>query len=104
MAAPRKRTQTKPADPEVVEAPEVQPEEAEPDEVEAVEDETDTAPPVEQEEAAAPELAPPTSPEPAKSDLQAVEAPCSLCFPNGWPDLVFAVGCEHGTWYRPDTV
>jgi hypothetical protein len=38
--------------------------------------------------------------EPERSDLQAVENPCPNCFPNGWPEGSFAVGCEHGSWIR----
>ncbi|MFE9448271.1 hypothetical protein [Streptomyces sp. NPDC006739] len=35
-----------------------------------------------------------------RSELQAVDEPCTECFPRGWPDHSFAVGCEHGTWTR----
>lgn len=38
--------------------------------------------------------------EPSRSDLQTVDAPCADCFPAGWPDQSYAVGCEHGTWTR----
>lgn len=38
--------------------------------------------------------------EPNRSDLQTVDAPCSECFPGGWPEQSFAVGCTHGTWQR----
>lgn len=42
-----------------------------------------------------------TPPEtPAKSDLQDVEQPCAECFPGGWPEQAFSVGCAHGTWIR----
>lgn len=54
-------------------------------------------------ESAAPEIAPEEAPAPEapqKSDLQVVEKPCGDCFPNGWPELGYAVGCEHGTWTR----
>lgn len=40
---------------------------------------------------------------PTKSDLQEVEQPCSICFPNGWADGAFSHGCEHGTWIRDNT-
>lgn len=42
----------------------------------------------------------PAAPPPSKSDLQEVEQPCAQCFPNGWPEGAFSVGCEHGTWIR----
>lgn len=42
----------------------------------------------------------PTGDEPKKSDLQTVEQPCSICFPNGWADGAFSHGCDHGTWVR----
>lgn len=32
---------------------------------------------------------------PADADL-----PCTVCFPDGWPDGVTARGCEHGSWTR----
>ena len=38
--------------------------------------------------------------EPERSDLQTVGLPCSDCFPGGWPEGSFAVGCEHGSWIR----
>jgi hypothetical protein len=38
---------------------------------------------------------------PAKSDLQTVDQPCGECFPTGWTDMAFSQGCEHGTWIRP---
>ncbi|MGW2692333.1 hypothetical protein ACWC3Y_10780 [Streptomyces sp. NPDC001296] len=38
--------------------------------------------------------------EPERSDLQAVNEPCPTCFPGGWPEQSFAVGCEHGSWQR----
>lgn len=37
---------------------------------------------------------------PARSDLKDVEQPCAECFPNGWPEQAFSVGCTHGTWIR----
>lgn len=37
---------------------------------------------------------------PARSDLETVEQPCPDCFPGGWPDQAFAVGCTHGSWQR----
>lgn len=41
---------------------------------------------------------------PGRSDLQAVDAPCPQCFPDGWggPNIG-ARGCEHGTWQREAT-
>ncbi|MEU8968163.1 hypothetical protein AB0D11_02610 [Streptomyces monashensis] len=41
-----------------------------------------------------------TPPAPERSDLQTVDAPCPQCFPAGWPEGAFAVGCEHGSWKR----
>lgn len=38
--------------------------------------------------------------EPERSDLQAVDQPHEECFPNGWPEGAFSVGCTHGTWVR----
>ncbi|MGW2971336.1 hypothetical protein ACWDBO_31585 [Streptomyces mirabilis] len=29
-----------------------------------------------------------------------VDLPCTVCFPDGWPDGVTARGCEHGSWTR----
>ncbi|MEU0818961.1 hypothetical protein [Streptomyces mirabilis] len=42
----------------------------------------------------------PDEPKPERSDLQPVDAPCLECFPNGWPEQSFAVGCTHSTWKR----
>lgn len=36
-------------------------------------------------------------------DLQAVDKPHEECFPNGWPEGAFSVGCTHGTWVRDNT-
>jgi hypothetical protein len=97
MTGPRKRAQTKPADPQaVVETPEPLPEQPDADEVEAAEA---TAAEVEVVETPS-EPDPPAEPETTKSDLQKVETPCSECFASGWADGIFAVGCEHGTWSR----
>jgi hypothetical protein len=38
--------------------------------------------------------------EAARSDLQTVGQPCQECFPNGWPEGAFSVGCTHGTYVR----
>lgn len=46
---------------------------------------------------------PPPADRPTKSDLQEVEQPCPVCFPNGWADGAFSHGCEHGTWIRDNT-
>ncbi|WP_439947169.1 hypothetical protein [Streptomyces sp. BBFR109] len=35
-----------------------------------------------------------------RSDLQDAERPCGECFPNGWPEGAFSVGCTHGTYIR----
>lgn len=78
---PRKRAESKPAEP-------VEPQLGE-----------DPAAP----EAAAAEEPPPASPDsdkPKKSDLQAAEQPCPICIPNGWVEGAFSMGCEHGTWVR----
>lgn len=40
---------------------------------------------------------------PERSDLQTVDKPCEECFPNGWPEGAFSVGCTHGTWIRDNT-
>lgn len=40
---------------------------------------------------------------PERSDLQTVDKPCKECFPNGWPEGAFSVGCTHGTWTRDNT-
>lgn len=37
---------------------------------------------------------------PERSDLQTAEQPHEECFPNGWPEGAFSVGCTHGTWVR----
>jgi hypothetical protein len=42
----------------------------------------------------------PDGEKPARGDLQTVEQPCAECFPNGWPEDAFSVGCTHGTWVR----
>jgi hypothetical protein len=48
------------------------------------------------EEAAPDQSAGPDSPaDPASANL-----PCTVCFPDGWPDGVTARGCEHGSWTR----
>jgi hypothetical protein len=36
----------------------------------------------------------------ARNDLQAADKPCGECFPNGWPEGIFSVGCTHGTYIR----
>jgi hypothetical protein len=37
---------------------------------------------------------------PERSDLQTVDQPHEECFPNGWPEGAYSVGCTHGTWVR----
>lgn len=50
---------------------------------------------------AAPDAEPEPEPKmPARSDLQEANEPCSICYPDGWPEQVFSLGCEHGTWLR----
>lgn len=78
---PRKRAESKPAEPEAAT------QETELPDADSGDEETA-------------EAAAPAAKKPAQSDLQAVEAPCPECFPNGWPDGGFGLGCEHGTWYR----
>lgn len=87
---PRKRTEPKPVEPEqtLVDAP--QDPSADPTDES---DDTISDPNDEPHAASA-------DPAPTKSDLQAVEQPCTTCFPTGWPDGAFSVGCEHGTWMR----
>jgi hypothetical protein len=36
----------------------------------------------------------------AHSAPQAADAPCTECFPGGWPADATSVGCGHGTWGR----
>lgn len=43
---------------------------------------------------------PEAEPAPAKSDLQTAERPCVECFPDGWTEQVFSLGCTHGTWVK----
>jgi hypothetical protein len=38
--------------------------------------------------------------EPERSELREAEMPCGECFPNGWPEGAFSVGCIHGTYVR----
>ncbi|MEU5596692.1 hypothetical protein [Streptomyces sp. NPDC020298] len=44
-----------------------------------------------------------TADDSARSDLQTVDRPCEECFPNGWPQQAFSVGCTHGTWIRDNS-
>lgn len=65
---------------------------------------TEAAPPVSADPAdTTPAAVEPPDDKPNKSDLQTVEQPCSVCFPNGWADGAFSHGCEHGTWIRDNT-
>lgn len=98
MAAARKTAQTKPA------APVGDP--GDPQSTPASPAAVDPAPGADAAgDAPAPPLADdrgdtPAAPPLSKSDLQEVEQPCAQCFPNGWPEGAFSVGCEHGTWIR----
>lgn len=49
------------------------------------------------------DTAPAAEPEPERSEVQLVENPCSECFPGGWPEQSYALGCTHGTWQREAT-
>jgi hypothetical protein len=44
--------------------------------------------------------APEPAPKPAKAARRTASAPCTTCFPGGWPETSTAVGCEHGSWTR----
>lgn len=97
---PRKRAESAPKpDPDEGTAPAVEEEgtslEPEPDGPRAPQDSDDDG-------TGEPMAAPPdeTTPDPERSDLQAVEQPCAECVPNGWPAQAYAVGCTHGTWQR----
>lgn len=87
---PRKRAESKPPTPETPDAGQ-QGDETLP---------TETAPPASADQGDTAPAAPPPADEPKKSDLQDVEQPCPICFPNGWADGAFSHGCEHGTWIR----
>lgn len=52
------------------------------------------------EEAEPDRAASPADPEPKKADPADADLPCTVCFPDGWPDGVTARGCEHGSWTR----
>ena len=83
---PRKRAETKPADP-----------------VETATDEAaeETAP---AEAAAAEEPSSGSESKPtAKRKQHTDPEPCTECFPGGWPDGSTGLGCEHGTWSRDNT-
>jgi hypothetical protein len=94
---PRKRAEPKPPTPDAP-AAEQQGDETLP---------TETVPPADADAGATtpapvdpPAEASPPDDKPTKSDLQEVEQPCPICFPNGWADGAFSHGCEHGTWIR----
>jgi hypothetical protein len=94
---PRKRAETKPAEPLAAD-PEARPEEA--DQLGP----PDSRDPEEVGHADTPDAAATgDGKDPEKSDLQTVEQPCPVCFPNGWADGAFSHGCEHGTWIRDNT-
>jgi len=42
----------------------------------------------------------PDAPKAERGDVQAAGKPCQECFPNGWPEGAFSVGCTHGTYVR----
>ena len=90
---PRKRAETKPEPPAT-----------EPQGDETLPTEPQTPPIVDTPTTTPTPDEPPTSDDkPSKSDLQGVEQPCPVCFPNGWADGAFSHGCEHGTWIRDNT-
>ena len=60
----------------------------------------ESAPQPEPEQADAPTETTSHAPQETKRGRRTAEAPCKICFPDGWPDSVTAVGCEHGSWTR----